>query len=700
MSKDNLLGGLNPQQAEAVQYFGNPLLVLAGAGSGKTKVITHKYAHLVKTKKFQPQSILTVTFTNKAADEMKNRITSLIGKDLNSSWIGTFHSQCNRILRRDINALEYGRNFMIYDEDDQCSLIRHILRDFKIYEAMYKGVASRISSFKSSLTSPKDLLSTSDGFGFDEKLIKIYVRYQDELKKCNALDFDDLILLTVKLFEQNPKILEQYRKIFNYVLVDEFQDTNYAQYKLLKLLCSKNNICVVGDDDQSIYKFRGADINNILNFEKDFPKAKVVKLEQNYRSTQNILDAASTVIAGNPMRRHKKLWTEKGEGEKVHHCWLSSEEEEAKHIAGIIKELYLEGKYNYSDFAALYRVNFQSRAIEDALRHELIPYRVRGGVSFYQRKEVKDVLSYLRLVINPDDNVSLRRAINCPPRGIGAATISKIENEASRKSLSLFAAIKAILKNGGIAQSAKEKLSGFIKIIDAISSASYSSADEILKDIIEKTDYISSIEEERAQNVHELIASAEGRDINDFADSAALFASADENGAENTVSLMTMHGTKGLEFPVVFVVGLEDGVVPYFKALNNEEELSEERRLFYVSITRAKDLLWLTGSKKRRLYTKIQDQERSRFLGDIPPSCCKWIEKAEPQRAALKLPKRVVSVKPALLYVVGSRVKHPKWGIGVVRDCYGEAGEQKVMVNFPMVGLKRLALRFANLEKI
>lgn len=700
MSKDNLLSELNPQQAEAVQYFGNPLLVLAGAGSGKTKVITHKYAHLVKTKKLQPQSILTVTFTNKAAEEMRNRITSLIGKDLDGSWVGTFHSQCNRILRREINALGYGRNFLIYDDDDQCSLIRHILRDFKIYEAMYKGVASRISSFKSSLTSPTDLLSTSDGFGFDEKLIKIYVRYQDELKKCNALDFDDLILLSVKLFEQNPKILEQYRKMFNYVLVDEFQDTNYAQYKLLKLLSSQNNICVVGDDDQSIYKFRGADISNILNFEKDFPKAKVVKLEQNYRSTQNILDAAGAVIAGNPMRRHKKLWTNKGEGEKVYHCWLNSEEEESKHIAGIIKELYLEGKYNYSDFAVLYRVNFQSRAIEDALRHEMIHYRVRGGISFYQRKEVKDVLAYLRLIINPDDNVSLRRAINCPPRGIGAATIAKIENEAAKKSLSLFAAIKAILKGSGIAQSAKEKLTGFMKVIDAISSASYSSADEMLKDIIEKTGYIASLEEDRAQNIYELIVSAEGRDINDFADSAALFANMDDASPENAVSLMTMHGTKGLEFPVVFVAGLEDGVVPYFKALNSEEELSEERRLFYVSITRAKDVLWLTGSKKRRLYTKIQDQERSRFLADIPPECCKWIEKAETQKTTLRLPKRMVSIKPTLLYVVGSRVKHPKWGIGVVRDCYGEAGEQKVMVNFPLVGLKRLALKFANLEKI
>jgi len=339
MSKEDvLLKDLNPQQRDAVLHSGSPLLVLSGAGSGKTRVITHKFAHFVKSKKLSHNSVLAVTFTNRAAEEMKGRISRLLGKGIDGSWVGTFHSQCNRILRKEIKVLGYNNNFLIYDDNDQCNLVRHILREFKIYEAMYKGVVSRLSSLKSSLISPSKFISKSTGFGFDEKLAKVYVRYQDELKKCNAIDFDDLIVLVVKLFEENPVLLEKYQDVFKYILIDEFQDTNYAQYRLLKLLSLKDNLCAVGDDDQSIYKFRGADVSNILNFEKDFPGATVIKLEQNYRSTQNILDVAGAVIAGNPMRRLKKLWTERGSGEKVYHCWLTSEEEEAKHIANVIKD--------------------------------------------------------------------------------------------------------------------------------------------------------------------------------------------------------------------------------------------------------------------------------------------------------------------------------------------------------------------------
>lgn len=700
MSKEILLNDLNPQQKEAVLHEGSPLLVLAGAGSGKTRVITHKFAYHTKSNKVSPHSIFAVTFTNKASDEMKRRIAMLIGKDMDGSWIGTFHSQCNRILRKEIKAIGYNNNFLIYDADDHCNLIRHILKEFRIYEAMYKGVASRISSLKSSLVTPSRFLSKTDGFGFDEKLAKVYVRYQDELKRSNALDFDDLIVLTVKLFEENPALLEKYRTIFNYVLVDEFQDTNYAQYSLLKLLAARDNICVVGDDDQSIYKFRGADVRNILNFEKDFPRAKVIKLEQNYRSTQNILDVSGAVIAGNQDRKAKKLWTERGCGEKVYHCWFNTEEDEAKHIAAMIKELYLKGECSYKDFAVLYRVNFQARAIEDALKDEMIPYRVMGGISFYQRKEIKDIIAYMRLAVNPDDNVSLRRIINCPPRGIGAATLSKVEHEAKNKSLSLFAAIKAILKANSVALSVREKLNGFVKIIEHITSDEYKSAADMLKAIIEKTGYMGFIEEEKTHNIYELIASAEGKDIGDFSDRAVLLTAMDDVNADNSVSLMTLHSTKGLEFHVVFVVGLEDGLMPYFKALQNEDEISEERRLFYVGMTRAKDVLWLTGTKKRRLYTKVQEQEPSRFLADIPQRCCQRIEKsASPQPLTVAVRKTVQFKKP-MLYVVGCRVKHPKWGVGVIRECYGDGDEQKVMVNFPVIGVKRLALRFANLEKI
>ncbi|MBI5188543.1 MAG: UvrD-helicase domain-containing protein [Nitrospirae bacterium] len=695
MLKEKLMEDLNPQQREALTYTEGPLLILAGAGSGKTRVIAHKFAYLVKSKRFPPDSILTVTFTNKAANEMKERISNLIGKDTNASWIGTSHSKCNRILRKEIKTLGYRSDFSIYDEDDQCNLVRHILREFKIYEALYKGVVSRISSLKASLIGPEKFLSSGDGFGFDEKLAKVYVRYQDELRRSNALDFDDLIMLTVKLFENNPGLLGKYQDAFPYMFVDEFQDTNYAQYQLLKLLASSHKkICVVGDDDQSIYRFRGADVNNILNFEKDFPGTKVVKLEQNYRSTQNILDVSGAVISQNPKRRFKRLWTDRGDGERVYHCWLNTEEEEAKHIAKVIKELYLKGVYSYRDFAIFYRIGLQSRAIEDALRDEGLPYHVFGSVSFYQRKEVKDIIAYMRLSVNHGDNVSLRRIINCPSRGIGAATLLRIEHEAKKRSICLFDAIKVTLRANGLASATKDKLSEFVKLIEGFSSAKYRSAADMLKSISEKSGYAKTLDEERTQHLAELISSAEDTEIKEFLDKVSLFTNMDETITDNAISLMTLHSAKGLEFPVVFIIGLEEGILPYCKALESKDEIAEERRLFYVGMTRAKDTLWLTGARKRRLYTKVQEQEPSRFLKDIPKACCHWIEKITKPRS-IKLAKHNLSPYPA-----GCRVKHPIWGIGVVRDCYGDGDDQKVMVNFPDIGIKRLALKFANLEKI
>ncbi|MFZ6016151.1 MAG: UvrD-helicase domain-containing protein [Nitrospirota bacterium] len=695
MLKGRLMEDLNTQQMEALTYTEGPLLILAGAGSGKTRVIAHKFAYLVKSKRFPPDSILTVTFTNKAANEMKDRISNLIGKDTNAFWIGTFHSKCNRILRKEIKTLGYRSDFSIYDEDDQCNLVRHILKEFKIYEALYKGVVSRISSLKSSLIGPEEFLSSGDGFGFDEKLAKVYVRYQDELRRSNALDFDDLIMLTVKLFENNSGLLEKYQDAFPYMLVDEFQDTNYAQYQLLKLLVSGHKkICVVGDDDQSIYRFRGADVNNILNFEKDFPGTKVVKLEQNYRSTQNILDVSGAVISQNPKRRFKRLWTDRGDGERVYHCWLNTEEEEAKYIAKVIKELYLKGVYSYRDFAIFYRIGLQSRAIEDALRDEGLPYHVFGSVSFYQRKEVKDIIAYMRLAVNHGDNVSLRRIINCPPRGIGAATLLSIEHEAKKRSMCLFDAIKVTLRANGLASATKDKLSEFVKLIEGFSSAKYRSAADMLKSISEKSGYAKTLNEERTEHLTELISSAEETEIKEFLDKVSLFTNMDETITDNAISLMTLHSAKGLEFPVVFIIGLEEGILPYCKALESKDEIAEERRLFYVGMTRAKDTLYLTGAHKRRLYTKVQEQEPSRFLKDIPKACCHWIEKITKPRS-IKLAKHNL-----LPYPAGCRVKHPTWGIGVVRDCYGDSDDQKVMVNFPNVGIKRLALKFANLEKI
>lgn len=695
---------LNPQQKEALTYTDSPLLVFAGAGSGKTRVIAHKFSYLNKSKKLSKDSMLTVTFTNKAAEEMKERIGGLLDKDLNGAWIGTFHSQCNRILRKEIKALGYHDNFSIYDEDDQCNLVRHILREFKIYEALYKGIVSRISILKSSLISPEEFLSSGDGFGFDEKLAKVYVRYRDELRKSNALDFDDLIMLTVKLFIHNPKIIEKYQEKFSYILVDEFQDTNYAQYHLLKLLASSHKrICVVGDDDQSIYRFRGANVNNILQFENDFPGAKLIKLEQNYRSTEHILAVSGAVISQNTKRKRKKLWTHRGQGEKVHFCWLNTYEDEARYIGKVIKEYYLKGTYNYRDFAVFYRVNLQSRILEDALRHEGIPYRVDGGISFYQRKEIKDIIAYMRLTVNTGDNVSFRRIINNPPRGIGAAMLAKMELEARKKSLALFDALKLMLRGDNVPHTVKDKLNEFIKMIDRFSSAKYRSAADMLKNVFDNSGYAESLEEERVKNIEELISSAEGVDIKEFLDRAALFTSVDEaSRVVECVSLMTLHNAKGLEFPVVFVTGLEEGVLPYCKAMNHEEEIAEERRLFYVGMTRARDILWLTGASRRKLYAKLQDQEPSRFLKDIPKEYCQWTEKIAGHQKIKLIPvrKSVRPIESFASYAAGCRVKHPAWGVGVVRDCYGDGDDIKVMVNFPNFGVKRLAVRFANLEKI
>ena len=694
---------LNPQQKEALTYINGPLLVFAGAGSGKTRVITHKFTYLVKTKKKPNDSILTVTFTNKASNEMKERIQGLLGKNGSFPWIGTFHSQCSRILRKEIKALGYDHRFSIYDDDDQYSLVRHILKEFKMYEALYKGIVSRISVLKSSLVGPEQFVSSGDGFGFDEKLAKVYVRYQDELARSNALDFDDLIMLTVKLFEEKPAVLKKYQKKFSYILVDEFQDTNFAQYYLLKLLASAHKrICVVGDDDQSIYKFRGANVKNILNFNKDFPQAKVIHLEQNYRSTQNILNVSDAVISGNNKRMPKKLWTDRGTGDKVHFYWHPTYEDEAKHIAKIMKEYYLKGEYNFRDFAILYRVNLQSRALEDALRRENLPYRVHGGVSFYHRKEIKDMIAYMRLSVNYGDNVSFRRVINTPPRGIGATTLSKIEHEAKKKSVPLFDALKSLLRGDHLSSSLKEKFSDFVKLIEGFASRKHKNAAVLLKDILDKSGYADTLEEDRMKNVEELGSSAEGQDIGEFLDRASLFTNMDELCTTDSISLMTLHNAKGLEFPVVFIAGLEEGVLPYCKALKHEDELAEERRLLYVGMTRAKEKLWLTGASKRRLYAKLQDQEPSRFLKNIPRDYCHWVEKCA-VRQPLKLVPARKKVKPRTafsLYATGCRVRHPSWGIGVVRDCYGDGDDMKVMVNFPDFGVKRLAVRFANLEKI
>jgi len=701
MAKDVLLEDLTPQQKEAVLHSNGPLLVLAGAGSGKTRIVMCRFSYLVKKKKLSPSSIFAVTFTNKAADEMKDHISTCLTCDHKHNWIGTFHSQCNKILRKEIKAIGFKPDFAIYDEDDQSSLIRHILKEFNIYEALYRGVASRIGMLKASMISPEDFLSQGDGFSFDEKLGRVYLRYQDELRRSNSLDYDDLVMLTIRVFEENPKILHKYQEMFPALLIDEFQDTNRAQLRFLKLLAGKQkNICAVGDDDQSISKSRGSDISNILNFEKDFPGAKIIRLDRNYRSTQNILKASSAVIAKNAQRKLKALQTNNVCGEKVLYSCLNTEEEEAKYVARVIKDLYLKSNFEYNNFAVFYRINLQTKALEDALKEESIPYHVVGGVSFYHRKEIKDIISYMRLALNNNDNVSLRRIINSPPRGIGSTTLAKIEQEAKKNSLSLFRALKLMLQSNGVASSFKDKLANFVATVEDFSSHSYRSAADMVKDIVEKTGYLDDLEEERIQTILELASSAENAAVRDFVDRVSLASACDEALPTRAVSLLPLHNTKGVEFPVVFIIGLEEGILPYFKAFDNPAELQEERRLFYVGMTRAQQILSLSSVKRRRVYSKIQEQEPSRFLADMPKECCTWIERSNPKEKSLSAAIPVGLSKKAPSFIIGSRVKHPAWGVGIVRDCCGEGEEAKVTVNFPGIGLKRLAARLANLERI
>ncbi len=701
MTKHDMLDGLNPQQREAVLHEKGPLLVLAGAGSGKTRVITHRFAYLTSVHKFPPSSMLTMTFTNKAAEEMKMRIENLLGRSVKGLWIGTFHSLCCRILRREIERIGFHRDFCIYDEHDSCNLIRSILKTFKIHEALYKGFSSKLSTLKASLISPEELLMNEDSYGFDEKFARVYVRYQEELRKNNALDFDDLIMYTVKLFEKYPDVLKRYQDEFLHIMIDEFQDTNVSQYRLSKLLASRlKNICVVGDDDQSIYRFRGANVGNILSFKNDFSKTRVIRLEQNYRSTQHILNAAGGVISRNSLRMPKKLWTDRTGGEKLFYCITNTERDEARYIAQTIKELYLKGRYSYGSFAVLYRLNQQSRVIEDIMKENGLPYKVIGGVSFYQRKEVKDIVSYLKVIVNPNDSVALKRIINCPPRGIGNATIGRIENEARKKEKGLFEMMRHIMINNGYSTTLKEKVRGFVELIEELISHRDMELSRLVKLIFEKTGYLEWAGEERADNLMELVNAVEGRDIKSFIDTVSLYSPADESYNGNAVSLMTLHCAKGLEFPVVFIAGVEDGLIPYFHAINKQEELEEERRLLYVGITRAKEMLFITRAKKRKFYTSFKELQPSRFLDDIPVECYQCYERRpsrETTTTEVKMPLQFLTKTP---FVAGVRVKHPKWGVGIVRESYGESDDVKVMVNFPSVGIKKLSLRFAHLERV
>ena len=629
---------LNEQQREAVYCTDGPLLILAGAGSGKTRVLTHRIAYLIEEKGVNPWNIMAITFTNKAAGEMRERVDNLVGFGAESIWVSTFHSSCVRILRRHIENLGYTTSFSIYDSDDQKTLMRQVFKTLDIDTKQFKerSVLAAISSAKDKLITPEEFLLNAGGDFREKKTGEIYKEYQKQLKKNNALDFDDLIVKTVELFQNNPQILDYYQERFRYIMVDEYQDTNMAQFKLVSLLASKyRNLCVVGDDDQSIYRFRGADIQNILSFENTFPGTMVIKLEQNYRSTQNILDAANEVIRHNFGRKDKTLWTANGEGDKI----LFKQFDTAKDEADFVVRQIRDSGYSYQDQAVLYRTNAQSRLLEERCIFYNVPYRLVGGVNFYQRKEIKDILAYLKTIANGVDDLSVIRIINVPKRGIGATTIGRVTAFASEHSMSFYDTLKEAKQIPGIGKAA-EKISRFIAQMEAFRAMAYSeeySMKDLIGHILEDTGYEEELQEEgeieaqtRLENIEELINKAaayeedsEHPTLDEFLEQVALVADIDNvDDTEDRVTLMTLHSAKGLEFPKVYLVGMEDGLFPGMMSImsGDKTEMEEERRLCYVGITRAKKELVLTASRQRMINGETRWSKPSRFINEIPPN--------------------------------------------------------------------------------
>lgn len=629
---------LNPKQKEAVLHTDGPLLILAGAGSGKTRVLTHRIAYLIDECGVNPWNIMAITFTNKAAGEMRERVDNLVGFGAESIWVSTFHSSCVRILRRHIENLGYTTSFSIYDSDDQKTLMRQVFKTLDIDTKQFKerSVLAAISSAKDKLIPPEEFLLNAGGDFREKKTGEIYKEYQKQLKKNNALDFDDLIVKTVELFQNNPQILDYYQERFRYIMVDEYQDTNMAQFKLVSLLASKyRNLCVVGDDDQSIYRFRGADIQNILSFENTFPGTMVIKLEQNYRSTQNILDAANEVIRHNFGRKDKTLWTANGEGDKI----LFKQFDTAKDEADFVVRQIRDSGYSYQDQAVLYRTNAQSRLLEERCIFYNVPYRLVGGVNFYQRKEIKDILAYLKTIANGVDDLSVIRIINVPKRGIGATTIGRVTAFASEHNMSFYDTLKEAKQIPGIGKAA-EKISRFIAQMEVFRAMAYSeeySMKDLIDHILEDTGYEEELQEEgeieaqtRLENIEELINKAaayeedsEHPTLDEFLEQVALVADIDNvDDTEDRVTLMTLHSAKGLEFPKVYLVGMEDGLFPGMMSIMSDDktEMEEERRLCYVGITRAKKELVLTAARQRMINGETRWSKPSRFINEIPPN--------------------------------------------------------------------------------
>ena len=741
MSKYDLL---NPEQKEAVFHYEGPLLILAGAGSGKTRVLTHRVAWLIEEKQVNPWNIMAITFTNKAAGEMRDRVETMLGGALGGVWVATFHSTCVRILRRYIDRIGFGTNFTIYDGDDQKTIIKEICKRFQIDTKLYRErfFMAAISAAKDELLSPDDYAKQVHGDTRKQKVAEVYREYQKQLRASNALDFDDLIFRTVELFQKDAEVLEQYQDRFRFIMVDEYQDTNTAQFKLVSLLAAKyRNLCVVGDDDQSIYRFRGANIQNILSFEEVYPDAKVIRLEQNYRSTQNILTAANEVICHNEGRKEKKLWTANGDGDKVRFRQFLNGFEEAEYVAGMISRKVGAGKWRYGDCAMLYRTNAQSRTFEEKFLFANVPYKIVGGINFYGRKEIKDVLAYLKTIENGRDDLAVRRIINVPKRGIGATTINRVQEYANTEDMSFYDALRVAGTIPGVGKSVA-KLDGFVQMIQTMRSKQpYYSVKELIEDVLEQTEYRKELMAEgteealdRLANIDELLNKAasyaehaDNPSLGGFLEEVALVADIDnlEEDADHVV-MMTLHSAKGLEFPVVFMVGMEDGMFPSYMSISSEDpaDLEEERRLCYVGITRAKETLILTSARQRMVRGEIHYNRVSRFIEDIPKEVLAENETANVQpkekkerpetkaHAAYRQMRETFKTKAfaqpqveakkegGLSYNVGDRVRHIKFGVGSVTDIREGGRDYEVTVNFDRVGVKKMFASFAKLTKV
>lgn len=742
---------LNEQQKEGVFTTEGAVLILAGAGSGKTGVLTHRIAHLIDDLGVNSYNILAITFTNKAAKEMKERVDRLVGMGADSAWIMTFHAACVRILRRYICRIGYDNNFTIYDTDDQKSVIKDILKRKNLDPKQYKDrtILSVISNAKDNLISPDDMYQSSGGNYNTMKTAEIYREYQEQLKKNNAVDFDDIIGLTVKLFNEDKEVLRYYQERFRYIMVDEYQDTNRAQFNLIRLLAGGyGNLCVVGDDDQSIYKFRGADINNILDFEKYFNDAKIIKLEQNYRSTQKILDVANEVIKNNAGRKDKRLWTSVKDGTKVIFNVYENGYEEARGIAEDIAHRHLHDRKDYSDFAILYRTNAQSRSLEEKLIEKNIPYRIYGGINFYARREMKDILAYLKTIDNARDDLAVKRILNVPKRGIGAASVAKVDDYAYENDITFYVALRQAKEVPGL-QRAVSKVEGFVTQIEILKSKSqYIGVGKLIEEIIETvgySDYIDTESEsdeqatERRQNIDELISKAvqyeetvDEPSLSGFLEEVALVADIDNLDENNDmVSLMTIHSAKGLEFPIVYLAGMEDGLFPSYMSIStgDESDIEEERRLCYVGITRAKETLIMSAARMRTVRGETQMNRTSRFVREIPKELlaesAQMLKKNSEyssitgkdhmelpvrkrgqvafnsyQREAISNTVFDKKTDSAPDYVVGDRVCHIKFGEGTVADMINGGRDYEVTVDFDTAGRKKMFAGFAKLVKI